>query len=269
MVRRTVAGLVALALAGACSLVTDLDGLAGTSPGGVDGGPPLDSSSNPEAAPIEASVDDATSDAGACRANVASICDDFERTDPRGAWDEVKTQNAGTLVIEGSPGSRRMRATTGAAPAGAVEPLAELVKRFGVAVTKLRVEATIGVEGTPLDGEYRIVWKLALVNSSSFQLVYLSVDSAGPAIAIQDFAPSPPVLEFNRFKLAPGAHRVVVSVEVAGPLEVLIDGASVLGHPAPPWFRAGTATLELGIASSPLPCTPFGITVDDFVFSAD
>ncbi len=263
-----VAPFVVPLLLGACSLVTDVDGLAtgaGDTDASMDAREPIDASS------VEgSSLDAADAASTTCPMAVASFCDDFERADVRGAWDAVETPNAGTVVIEGSPGARRLRATTGAAPTGVTEPKALVTKSFPVSVTKVRVEATVSTEGSPQGAEYRMPWKLKLTDATGdIQLVYLVQDKNGTAVGLQDFATNPATLVFTRFERPAGAHRVVVTAAVGGQLQIFVDGAKVIDKPVPSWFRAGTATIDLGIASSPLPCTAFAVTIDDFVFAAD
>ena len=117
----------------ACSLTTDLSGLAGGAAalGGPDAGP-----EGAVDAPVEAQVGVDAADAGDAGVDAsftcvgASFCDDFERMEVLGAWDQIVVGPAATatLTTHAKAGKSALRASMSAqanSPAGLLKTLGQ------------------------------------------------------------------------------------------------------------------------------------------------
>jgi len=133
----------AAACLAACTLTTDLDGLAGASDRNAD----PDSGEAPPP-PAHGSARDAAPGGSFCATQVdALFWDDFERTTPLGSWDSLDVEGSGVATIVRAEGNGFLRAQV---PAAHGTTRALLNKQFD-AVPKKFLRYEFGLEPKVID----------------------------------------------------------------------------------------------------------------------
>lgn len=269
---------VGLGLAGpvglsACSLLTELDGLSDPAivPAEASGlaAPAADA---PVAPPTDGAVDarvDGGGDADAQPVPLISFGDDFERVDLLGPWTQIVTPGGGTARIDTFAGSRRMRSTIGVATAGG-EPGAAVEKSFDVEVRRIVFSISLRYQSLPQNAnEFQIIAKVSLQTASAFELIYVVLNPAGAALALQDFSVSPSTLSFKPFAMSAGAvHTLKADVTLDGTTSLSVDGAKVVDYATPSFWKPGKPSIAVGISGTVLPTSPNVVFSDDFRLEA-
>ncbi|MBX3231169.1 MAG: hypothetical protein KIT84_09530 [Labilithrix sp.] len=277
MKRRAV--VVAAALLGACSVLTDLDGFTGGGSASPDGAPPstdVDAGApvGDAGAPLEASVIpgvDAGFDAATftCPTAAIAICETFDRDAEEGGW-SVTAQGGAAIGRKDFLGQPALVTSVPAKESGN-PPVAFWHRSFERTVSKLSFDADMAYDNrTAASPEYHVLFQVRLQHGESFNLLYVTVPSDGNGFALQEFKPTPGQLDYRVIDIPPGGVRHVHwDVEIGGRTHFDIDGKQVVDIATPPYVSAGQPTVLLGVVLSEVPTTPIELALDNVVFLAD
>jgi hypothetical protein len=199
-----------------------------------------------------------------CADAAGTLCDDFERDEPKGGpWGTVSVNDGGTLVI-GKPSStgRRLESAITAA-----DGVAQLSRELALTPSKLHIELTLEILALPTNGAIYITGALMLNPGNPVTLFYVYARGDGAFVVEQltdgtHYVQSPLAITLN----AP--HRLVIDVQIGGKVKVTVDGATQVDKNTESWlvFKPPQAILGAGSVSGG---NAFSMRVDDYVFVAE
>lgn len=256
------AGFVVLA----CSL-TSLDGFSGGDPNAVFDAAGADS------APADA---DAGGDGAATKpfcdslSPKATFCDDFERSDPKGAWEELRLLNGPTIVIQPSKRTQGGELFASVAFAASGAPYSgELTKTFP-ATSEVRMAFAYETDFLPTMRAVQSVSMVVATGGNDRFAVYLMTRPSGVTLVEQSF---PGVGGNGIFKehfpsveiTVATRHRIEIEAKLTAPprLTLTVDGKLAYSAAADAALRPGSVTAAVGIHYGERPGGPLDIHVDD------
>lgn len=266
------AAVGACAAIAACTLTTSLSGLIGP----------------PENLPTDAGVDSPTlvgaSDAGdggdglavlpycATLVPAPAFCDDFERTEPKGAWSKLSVSGGGAVTTEPSTrgAGRELRTVIPVFGGGGFSAAKLEVASLDVA-DEVTVSYALRIEAAPEQNQQQImaVTVRALQPSTDVFALYLFVRQGGISLVEHMFPTSPPNKFIEHALLEPisfGAwHRIEMTATLSAPphLRLRVDGKLAFDGAADPFFRRGQPTLNAGVHYTDSPSGPLALRIDD------
>ena len=268
--RFRLAGLVALFLPCACSLLTSLDGLSGGATGALDAGSPADAPSDVR----ETSTNDGQAGADAAAPFCSSLttspafCADFDGIDPIAGWTRTLAQGSGA-VLEPSTAASRSTPRAVRSSVGLGGERYAFVERNLATADHVRLSYSIYVELRPTSDDYE-------VNILSFRGAglsydfYLAIDGTAATYAQQFNAPDGgggvTVVPLTQVIPTKTWTRVVVDITLTGAREmvVTIDGVEA-GRSPIAYAQPGAVVARAGITYASPTAGSGVVFIDDFL----
>ncbi len=282
-------GLASAALLGACSLTTSLDDLSNGGAVTDDGGPSTDAitSGNDSGAPGADAPMPPPTDGGGTESGPAvpycqtvvpapTFCDDFERSDVNGLWNNEVLGAGGQLAIDPSTRTaqgRELHATIPFFTGGGVSNAH--LSRDLVSASAVTVSYALRIDSAPPQGVQQAMNVRILYDAGEFAATYLFIHPDNVTFVEQTFPQGAAAM--GVFMEHPLAHpvvfgtwqRITVTMTLgASPRHtVTIDGMVAYDAAADPFFRAGKPQIAGGIDYSDAPTGPLSLRVDDLYVS--
>jgi hypothetical protein len=280
------ATLTCVGLLAACSLTTSLDGLTGGATGGADDGGADQTAVTADGAVDGVATSEGGNETGALPDSAPPVpfcdslpfkptfCDDFERTDPKGAWENVGRSGGGSVALGPStrtPTGRELVATIPIFAAGNVS-VANLTRTL-VDAQQVTLSYSMRIDAAPTQGQQQVMLLSVTPSDGTgdFFHTYLFVSAGGVSLVEQTFpAGAAATGTFVQSSLTEpilfGAwQRVRMTLKLSAPTHVslAIDGKAAFDGAPDALYRPGTAGVSAGIHYSDTPSGPLSVHVDD------
>lgn len=236
-------------------------GTSGTSSSGGasgDGAPGNDGAPSGDAGP-------GTDGGVPCPDATVTICDDFERTDPKGTWTSMNLVTGGTLSVATETNGNRFLSSAVTANGGH----AQLSRQLAITPAKIHLEVSVAVKSLATAGGVYITG-IGMPNAGNPpSLVYFYANDTAVWFVQQIADGVNYYADALTFPIDDKRHRIVLDLTFNGKVTLSIDGTKQIDSNAKTFLVPKPIGVHLGASSIDDLGRGVAVDVDDFVFTAD